>query len=99
MPTSFVPADPAAADWPRALRACVDAFDAFASPSAIVFYRLDQSGEPADFELFGMPESMHRTYVARYRMLAAREKLVSSVADDALVVSELLRSISKPRTK
>ncbi|KWO11920.1 helix-turn-helix transcriptional regulator [Burkholderia cepacia] len=69
MPLPTVPADPASDDWPRALRACVDAFDAFASPSAIVFYRLDQSGEPADFELFGMPESMHRTYVARYRML------------------------------
>ncbi|VWB98279.1 helix-turn-helix transcriptional regulator [Burkholderia lata] len=69
MPTTTIPADQDAADWQRALRACVDAFDAFASPSAIVFYRLDQSGEPADFELFGMPESMHRTYVARYRML------------------------------
>ncbi|MDR0242616.1 MAG: LuxR C-terminal-related transcriptional regulator [Burkholderia sp.] len=69
MPTSSVPVDQDAADWQRALRACVDAFDAFASPSAIVFYRLDQSGEPADFELFGMPESMHRTYVTRYRML------------------------------
>lgn len=69
MPTSSVPADHEAADWQRALCACVDAFDAFASPSAIVFYRLDQSGEPADFELFGMPESMHRTYIARYRML------------------------------
>ena len=69
MPTSSVTADHEAADWQRALRACVDAFDAFASPSAIVFYRLDQSGEPADFELFGMPESMHRTYIARYRML------------------------------
>ncbi|MGU7770812.1 response regulator transcription factor [Burkholderia sp. MR1-5-21] len=72
MPTTSVPsvaAAVAAADWLRALRACVDAFDAFASPSAIVFYRLDESGEPADFELFGMPESMHRTYVARYRML------------------------------
>ncbi|OXI17391.1 helix-turn-helix transcriptional regulator [Burkholderia sp. AU15512] len=88
MPTSSVPADPAAADWPRALRACVDAFDAFASPSAIVFYRLDQSGEPADFELFGMPESMHRTYVARYRMLdplhpsrcAAGERAVVTLA-------------------
>ncbi|MBN3791006.1 helix-turn-helix transcriptional regulator [Burkholderia sp. Ac-20353] len=61
--------DSDAADWQRALRACVDAFDAFASPSAIVFYRLDASGEAADFELFGMPESMHRIYVARYRML------------------------------
>ena len=87
MPTSSVPADPAAADWPRALRACVDAFDAFAA-SAIVFYRLDQSGEPADFELFGMPESMHRTYVARYRMLdplhpsrcAAGERAVVTLA-------------------
>ncbi|KHK59045.1 LuxR family transcriptional regulator [Burkholderia sp. A9] len=69
MPTSSVPADHEAADRQRALRACVDAFDAFASPSAIVFYRLDLSGEPADFELFGMPESMHRTYIARYRML------------------------------
>ncbi|MDR8727139.1 helix-turn-helix transcriptional regulator [Burkholderia pseudomultivorans] len=69
MPTSSEPAEQAAADWRRALRACVDAFDAFASPSAIVFYRLDASGEPADFELFGMPEAMHRTYVARYRML------------------------------
>lgn len=68
MSTSSASSDPAA-DWCRALRACVAALDAFASPSAIVFYRLDASGEPADFELFGMPESMHRTYVARYRML------------------------------
>nr|WP_175799630.1 helix-turn-helix transcriptional regulator [Burkholderia anthina] len=88
MPTSSVPADHEAADWQRALRACVDAFDAFASPSAIVFYRLDQSGEPADFELFGMPESMHRTYIARYRMLdplhpsrcAAGERAVVTLA-------------------
>ncbi|KWH24239.1 helix-turn-helix transcriptional regulator [Burkholderia multivorans] len=69
MPLPIPSADPDAADWQRALHACVDAFDAFASPSAIVFYRLDASGQPADFELFGMPESMHRTYVARYRML------------------------------
>ncbi|WP_175761351.1 helix-turn-helix transcriptional regulator [Burkholderia ambifaria] len=69
MPTPSVPADHEAADWQRALRACVAAFEAFTSPSAIVFYRLDLNGEPADFELFGMPESMHRTYLARYRML------------------------------
>ncbi|AOJ29038.1 helix-turn-helix transcriptional regulator [Burkholderia seminalis] len=88
MPIPSVPVDHAAADWPRALRACVEVFDAFASPSAIVFYRLDQSGEPADFELFGMPESMHRTYVARYRMLdplhpsrcAAGERAVVTLA-------------------
>ncbi|MCA8432436.1 helix-turn-helix transcriptional regulator [Burkholderia seminalis] len=88
MPIPSVPVDHAAADWQRALRACVEVFDAFASPSAIVFYRLDQSGEPADFELFGMPESMHRTYVARYRMLdplhpsrcAAGERAVVTLA-------------------
>ncbi|KAB0634410.1 helix-turn-helix transcriptional regulator [Burkholderia latens] len=88
MPTPFVSADHESADWQRALRACVDALDAFASPSAIVFYRLDQSGEPADFELFGMPESMHRTYIARYRMLdplhpsrcAAGERAVVTLA-------------------
>ncbi|HEP6426748.1 helix-turn-helix transcriptional regulator [Burkholderia cenocepacia] len=85
MPTSSVPADHAPADWPRALRACVDAFDAFASPSAIVFYRLDQSGEPADFELFGMPESMHRTYVARYRMLDPLHPSRCAAGDRAVV--------------
>ncbi|MDI9650032.1 LuxR C-terminal-related transcriptional regulator [Burkholderia cenocepacia] len=69
----------------RALRACVDAFDAFASPSAIVFYRLDQSGEPADFELFGMPESMHRTYVARYRMLDPLHPSRCAAGDRAVV--------------
>ncbi|MBG0872159.1 response regulator transcription factor [Burkholderia sp. 9777_1386] len=85
MPTSSVPADHAPADWPRALRACVDAFDAFASPSAIVFYRLDQSGEPADFELFGMPESMHRTYVARYRVLDPLHPSRCAAGDRAVV--------------
>ncbi|HDR9762059.1 TPA: LuxR C-terminal-related transcriptional regulator [Burkholderia cepacia] len=85
MPLPTVPADPASDDWPRALRACVDAFDAFASPSAIVFYRLDQSGEPADFELFGMPESMHRTYVARYRMLDPLHPSRCAAGDRAVV--------------
>ncbi|MCA7899078.1 LuxR C-terminal-related transcriptional regulator [Burkholderia cepacia] len=85
MPLPTVSADPASDDWPRALRACVDAFDAFASPSAIVFYRLDQSGEPADFELFGMPESMHRTYVARYRMLDPLHPSRCAAGDRAVV--------------
>ncbi|MCA8281013.1 LuxR C-terminal-related transcriptional regulator [Burkholderia cepacia] len=85
MPLPTVPADPVSDDWPRALRACVDAFDAFASPSAIVFYRLDQSGEPADFELFGMPESMHRTYVARYRMLDPLHPSRCAAGDRAVV--------------
>lgn len=84
MPTSSASSDPAA-DWCRALRACVAAFDAFASPSAIVFYRLDASGEPADFELFGMPESMHRTYVARYRMLDPLHPSRCAAGEDAVV--------------
>ena len=46
-----------------------------------------------------LPFTLNELRVARYRMLAAREKLVSSDAGAALVVSELLRSISKPRTK
>ena len=46
-----------------------------------------------------MPFTLTELRIARYRMLAAREKLVSSDAGDALVVSELLRTISKPRTK
>ena len=46
-----------------------------------------------------LPFTLTELRVARYRMLAAREKLVSSDAGDALVVSELLRSISKPRTR
>ena len=46
-----------------------------------------------------LPFTLTELRVARYRMLAAREKLVSSDAGAALVVYELLRSISKPRTK
>ena len=46
-----------------------------------------------------IPFTLTELRLARYRMLAAREKLVSSDAGDALVVSELLRTISKPRTK
>lgn len=84
-PSTSVPSDAVAADWQRALRACVAAFDAFASPSAIVFYRLDASGEPADFELFGMPESMHRTYVARYRMLDPLHPSRCAAGEDAVV--------------
>ena len=46
-----------------------------------------------------LPFTLTELRVARYRMLAAREKLVSSDAGTSLVVTDLLRSISKPRTK
>ena len=44
-----------------------------------------------------LPFTLTELRVGRYRMLTAREKLVSSDADSSLVVSELLRSISKPQ--
>ena len=40
--------------------------------------------------------TMRELRLARYRMLQAREKLVSSAADDSLVASELLRVIARP---
>ncbi len=46
-----------------------------------------------------LPFATAELRVARWRMLAAREKLVSSDASAALVVTELLRTISKPRTR
>ncbi len=46
-----------------------------------------------------LPFTLTELRVARYRMLSAREKIVSSGAEDSLVVTELLRSISKPRTR
>ena len=46
-----------------------------------------------------LPFTLTELRLARYRMLTAREKLVSSDAGAALVVSELLRTISKPRTR
>jgi len=41
--------------------------------------------------------SMRELRVARYRMMQARENVVTSSADDAAVASELLRIVSKPR--
>jgi hypothetical protein len=40
--------------------------------------------------------TMRELRLARYRMLQAREKLVSSAADDSVVESELLRVIARP---
>lgn len=59
----------AAPSYARALQACVGSLQALARPTATVFYRIDASGEPVDFELFGMTAAMHRAYVSRYRPL------------------------------
>ncbi|AOJ06968.1 helix-turn-helix transcriptional regulator [Burkholderia mayonis] len=62
-------ADADAASYAHALRTCVASLQALARPTATVFYRIDASGEPVDFELFGMAAAMHRAYVSRYRPL------------------------------
>ncbi|WDD91907.1 helix-turn-helix transcriptional regulator [Burkholderia sp. FERM BP-3421] len=62
-------ADPNPAAWRAALHVSASTLQAFARASSMVFYRLDADGQPADFELFGMPEAMHRAYVGRYRPL------------------------------
>ncbi|WP_323121251.1 response regulator transcription factor [Burkholderia alba] len=61
--------DASRAAWRAALRACVTALQTLSRATAVVFYRLDTDSQPADFELFGMTEAMHRAYVGRYRML------------------------------
>jgi len=42
--------------------------------------------------------TLNELRVARYRMLQAREQLVSSAADDGIVTQTILRVIAKPRT-
>jgi DNA-binding CsgD family transcriptional regulator len=62
-------ADPKLDAWRSALQTSISTLQSFAHPSSTVFYRLDTDGQPADFELFGMPEAMHRAYIGRYRPL------------------------------
>ncbi|WP_411190518.1 helix-turn-helix transcriptional regulator [Paraburkholderia sp. B3] len=60
-----VPACGAAALTP-ALDAGVSALAQLVRPSATVFYRIGEDQEPSGFELFGMAEAMHRTWLRRY---------------------------------
>lgn len=49
-----------------ALGAAVSALAQLVRPSATVFYWVGVDNEPSGFELFGMTETMHRTYLQRY---------------------------------
>ncbi|HZZ06810.1 helix-turn-helix transcriptional regulator [Paraburkholderia sp.] len=49
-----------------ALGAAVNALAQLVRPSATVFYWVGADNEPSGFELFGMTETMHRTYLQRY---------------------------------
>ncbi|RKF40806.1 LuxR C-terminal-related transcriptional regulator [Paraburkholderia fungorum] len=49
-----------------ALGAAVSALAQLVRPSATVFYWVGADNEPSGFELFGMTETMHRTYLQRY---------------------------------
>lgn len=49
-----------------ALGAAVSALAQLVRPSATVFYWVGADNEPSGFELFGMTEVMHRTYLQRY---------------------------------
>ncbi|MFM0503578.1 response regulator transcription factor [Paraburkholderia caffeinilytica] len=49
-----------------ALGAAVNALAQLVRPSATVFYWVGADNEPSGFELFGMAETMHRTYLQRY---------------------------------
>ncbi|SMG00032.1 response regulator transcription factor [Burkholderia singularis] len=73
------------ASYARALHACVTALQTLARPSATVFYRIDTSGEPVDFELFGMTAAMHRAYVNRYRPLDPLHPLRCAAQPGAVV--------------
>jgi DNA-binding CsgD family transcriptional regulator len=53
----------------RALDAAVATLAALVRPGATVFYRIGNDRQPSEFELFGLAEGMHRTYLQRYCLL------------------------------
>jgi DNA-binding CsgD family transcriptional regulator len=50
----------------EALELGVSALARLARPSATVFYQIGPDNEPFGFELFGLTEAMHQTYLRRY---------------------------------
>ncbi|CAG9204445.1 GAF modulated transcriptional regulator, LuxR family [Paraburkholderia sabiae] len=52
-----------------ALEAAVATLARFVRPGATVFYRIGSDCQPSGFELFGLAEVMHRTYLQRYCLL------------------------------
>ncbi|MFD1561819.1 response regulator transcription factor [Paraburkholderia silviterrae] len=52
-----------------ALETAVATLAGFLRPGATVFYRIGANHEPSGFELFGLAETMHRTWLQRYCVL------------------------------
>lgn len=52
-----------------ALEAAVATLAGLMSPGATVFYRIGADRAPSGFELFGLAETMHRTWLQRYCVL------------------------------
>lgn len=63
------PAEQRAKREDHALEAAVAALARLVRPGATVFYRIDRDRQPSGFELFGLAEGMHRTYLQRYCLL------------------------------
>lgn len=53
----------------HALEAAVATLAGLVRPGATVFYRIGSDRQPSGFELFGLAEGMHRTYLQRYCLL------------------------------
>lgn len=52
-----------------ALETAVATLAGFLRPGATVFYRIGADHQPSGFELFGLAETMHRTWLQRYCVL------------------------------
>ncbi|MBB3260121.1 DNA-binding CsgD family transcriptional regulator [Paraburkholderia bannensis] len=52
-----------------ALETAVATLAKLARPGATVFYRIGADQQPSSFELFGLAETMHRTWLQRYLVL------------------------------
>lgn len=53
----------------HALEAAVATLAKLVRPGATAFYRIGKDRQPSGFELFGLAEGMHRTYLQRYCLL------------------------------
>jgi DNA-binding CsgD family transcriptional regulator len=56
-------------DCRAALETAVATLSKLVRPGATVFYRIGADQQPSSFELFGLAETMHRTWLQRYLVL------------------------------
>ncbi|GLU30426.1 helix-turn-helix transcriptional regulator [Trinickia caryophylli] len=75
----------------RALELGVATLSRLARPSASVFYQVGPDREPCGFELFGLAEPMHRSYLERYcRIDPQHPARLTSPADRVLMLDRAL---------